>query len=131
MPLVVRTTLPSGAPISSSCSKIPRWVWNCLPAASVIVCIRPFGSVSCTRSPAANGPRDAASAPVGCVMRRSLGAAARAHRGHQVAARDQPDLALVVDQGVRRRRRGLREQLQERLAGRARRAPRRTTAARA
>ena len=31
MPEVELTTLPSGAPISSSCSIAPRWVWNCLP----------------------------------------------------------------------------------------------------
>ena len=45
------TTVPSGRPISSSCRNRPRWVWNSLPGASVIVCSRPFGSVSCTRSP--------------------------------------------------------------------------------
>jgi hypothetical protein len=46
VPLVDDTTLPSGAPINSSCSIAPRWVWNCLPAVSVTVCNRPFGSES-------------------------------------------------------------------------------------
>ena len=45
------TTTPSGPPISSSCGSAPRWVWNSLPALSVMVCIRPLGSVSCTWSP--------------------------------------------------------------------------------
>ncbi|GAB3936802.1 hypothetical protein GCM10027614_13900 [Micromonospora vulcania] len=32
-------------------------MWNSLPGSSVTVCIRPLGSVSCTRSPGRNGPR--------------------------------------------------------------------------
>src|SRR3954469_23788617 len=42
--------------MSSSWAMTPRWVWNSLPVTSSIVCIRPFGSVSCTRSPGTNGP---------------------------------------------------------------------------
>ena len=57
------TTTPSGDPIRSSCASEPLWVWNSLPGSSVMVCIRPLGSVSWTRSPARNGPRGAR--PVG------------------------------------------------------------------
>src|ERR1700753_1291864 len=35
----------------------PRCVWNTPPAMRMIWCMRPLGSVSCTWSPAANGPR--------------------------------------------------------------------------
>ena len=71
-PPVVVIMVPSGPPISSSCWIDPLWVWNSLPATRVIVCIRPFGSVSCTRSPTANGPRRCA-APVGSVLAVSVG----------------------------------------------------------
>src|SRR4051794_10269242 len=62
-PLLVTTT-PSGPPSNVSCDSEPRWVWNSLPGVSVMVCIRPLGSVSCTRSPSWSGPLRCA-APVG------------------------------------------------------------------
>ena len=34
-PPAVVTTLPSGSPISASCARMPRWVWNSLPGSSV------------------------------------------------------------------------------------------------
>ena len=40
------TTLPSGAPISSSCATPPRWVWKTWPGCSTSRCLRPLGSVS-------------------------------------------------------------------------------------
>ena len=49
-------------------------MWNSRPASSVIVCRRPFGSVSCTRSPARSGPRRWA-APVGPAADLVLGGA--------------------------------------------------------
>src|SRR3954447_1943536 len=66
MPAVLRTTVPSGRPMRSSWRNSPRWVWNSRPGVRVIVCSRPFGSVSWTRSPARSGPRRTA-APVGGV----------------------------------------------------------------
>ena len=44
-------------------------MWKSLPAARVMVCSRPLGSVSWARSPARNGPRRCA-APVGSLDRR-------------------------------------------------------------
>src|SRR5665647_1459402 len=63
-PPVLTTTEPSGPPIRSSWRKYPLCVWKVAPGASVMVCNRPRGSVSCTRSPGRSGPRLAA-APVG------------------------------------------------------------------
>ena len=40
----------------SSCASGPLCEWNSLPGSSVIVCMRPLGPVSCTRSPTRNGP---------------------------------------------------------------------------
>ena len=57
VPLAAVTTLPSGAPIRSSWLSEPRCVWNVPPGCRTIWCMRPLGSVSCTWSPAANGPR--------------------------------------------------------------------------
>src|SRR5437879_3901929 len=44
-------------PMSWSCSRAPRWVWYWPPGLSTSEYRRPFGSVSCTRSPGRNGPR--------------------------------------------------------------------------
>src|ERR1700761_5304594 len=51
------TTLPSSRPISSSWLIDPRWVKNDLPGTSTSWWWRPLGAVSCTWSPATNGPR--------------------------------------------------------------------------
>src|SRR5690606_38695013 len=57
VPPVVRTTRPSGRPISSSWSITPREGWNLPPSASTIECRRPLASVSVIRSPARRSPR--------------------------------------------------------------------------
>src|SRR5580700_10301708 len=40
----------------SSWLSVPRWVWKDAPARRVMRWLRPLGSVSCTGSPAINGP---------------------------------------------------------------------------
>src|SRR6187397_1785505 len=46
--------LPSGLPIKLSCARAPRWVWYVAPSSRTTVYLRPFESVSWTRSP---GPK--------------------------------------------------------------------------
>ena len=71
------TTMPSARPIRSSWATAPLLVWNSLPAASVIVCSRCLGPVSCTRSPGAKGPRRRR-APLGWLGSSTVGHPMRA-----------------------------------------------------
>src|SRR5690348_3391336 len=98
----------------SSCASEPRCVWNVPPSASTIWCIRPFGSVSCTWSPAANGPRCvlAFTAPrvlsrgrgQGTVQRGAYAAPGPLHAGEDLVevagGEDADDLAGRVDEEV-------------------------------
>ncbi len=54
-PLLV-TTEPSGWPMSSVCLRTPWWVCSSPSPRSVMVCRRPLGPVSWTRSPMRKGP---------------------------------------------------------------------------
>ena len=57
-------TVPSGAPMRSSCLRKPLWEWYSPPSARVMVVMRPRSSVIWTRSPGRTGPRRLM-APVG------------------------------------------------------------------
>ncbi len=86
-PLLLTTTDASGRPTISACGITPRWLWNSPARTSVIVLRRPFGPVSCTRSPYWNGPRTAGASPAAAATSTPASEAVRAASPRRAAYR--------------------------------------------